>query len=565
MRSVPATLGRYEIGRLLGAGASGEVYLASLHGAMGFQKRFALKVFADDRPDADPRQLGQFINEGMLGEHLQHPNIVSVVEFGEADGRFFLVMEFIDGISLRGVIELCAGRGVVLPEEVVCELGVQVCAGLDHAHCATGRDGAPLQLVHRDLKPANLILDGTGTVRILDFGVARVATSPYYTTAMGEIRGTPAYMAPEQVRATDTPTASLDTYTLGLVLCEAATGSPVFVDHAIDQLLRKVLTADTSAALQQLGERAPGLLPIVSRALSPGLDGRYRTTAEMGEDLRQRWLACGGRARLGQVAQATLGLRPDGDAAGTPGAGARRGEPTLAVPAVAEEPATGPVTWGRFMRAFVDQLGETGVATDGVTTHPAGGPAPPADRPVRRFPGWWVAVALVVVALLVPAVGIPLFRAFDSGDGPLAEVVSGGGAAPAEVGPAPAEEDPAPTVTEPATGSGPAAGEPAESVVSEVPTPGEAPTPAPPTPTPAPPTTTGWFQVNSRPWSQVWVDGDRVGTTGTPSFQIAAGPHSVLLIQPSSDARKQFDVEIPADATVNLGCWDFRAETRCGE
>ncbi len=611
MRDVPATLGRYEIGRRIGAGASGEVYLAALHGAMGFQKRLALKVFADDRPGADPRRLGQFVNEGMLGEHLQHPNIVSVVEFGEHEGRFFLVMEYIDGISLRGVFELCAGRGVALPEEAVAELGVQVCAGLDHAHRATGRDGAPLQLVHRDLKPANLILDPTGTVRILDFGVARVAASPYYTTALGEIRGTPAYMTPEQVRATDTPTPALDVYALGLVLCEAATGQPVFVDHDIESLLEKVLAADAGEALVRLEERAPGLVPIAARALKADPEARYPTAAVMGDELRQLWMKRGGRARLAEVARATLGLRPDrgGDGGGAP---PRRGEPTLAVPAVREEPETGPIGWARFTGAFVDQLGEDGVAAEEEV--------PASPPPERRLPGWWIAVAVVAAALLVPAVGIPLYHAVGPDEEDAGPVVVGGaelaeaetpgsglqsaesashgdggdqeqrpsdGATEAEravqpVPPGALESDRAPGAgrdraegggLEPETGAETEAeteteletgtrtefdGDSGSGSGADPPT-----TPAAPLPPLA--AGTGSFSINSRPWAEVWLDGQRIGRTGAPSFVAPAGRHTVELVQPASGARKSYDVDIPVDATVKLGCWDFRAEARCGE
>jgi len=381
------TIGRYRVQRKLGAGAFGEVFLASLHGAMGFTKAVAIKVLAAERPGYDPRKLGSFVNEARLGENLHHPNIVAIHEFAEADGNYYLVMEYIDGVSLREVLSFCSGRGIVLPVDAVCELGVQVCAGLDHAHHAKTAEGHKLELIHRDLKPANLLLDRTGTIRIGDFGVARAAINPYFTTEAGEVKGTPRYMAPEQVTAQGALTPAADIYSLGLVLCEVATGDPVFDATQLEPLLHQVVESKTRGGMRRLEACAPALVPVIDRALARDPADRFASAGQMGQALRRVWIEHGGFRRLGVVAEATLGLR----------AGRREGRMapaiTAEVPAVAAVP-DGATPWERFQIAFADQLGERDALPE-KSPPPTGAPR----RSRLRIAGLVALALLAVVAL----------------------------------------------------------------------------------------------------------------------------------------------------------------------
>ncbi len=536
----PRDLGRYRTDRLLGSGAFGQVYRAELHGAMGFTKSVAIKVLASDRPGYDPRRLGTFVNEALLGENLHHPNIVAIHEFGQDGDVYYLVMEYIDGLSLREVLSLCAGRGVLLPQDAVCEIGVQVCAGLDHAHRATTRDGRPMQLIHRDLKPANLLLDRTGTIRIGDFGVARAAINPYFTTRAGEVKGTPRYMAPEQVAGEAGLTPALDVYSLGLVLCEAATGEPVFASDALEPLLHKVLTADTAAARSLLARTAPALHPVVERALAGAVADRYPTAAAMGEALREVWLELGGQPRLPTVAEATLPLRP----------GRRSGSvaavKTAEVPVVREPDPDAP-PWQRFCEAFADQLGEREIVE-----------GPPRSRSTTsRF----LLLGLLGL-LLISVVGVGITKLVTSPtDAAETSADVAPREAPAEAAPTPAAiEAQATAATQPA-GEESAQGDRREEVAAQARTPAE-PLPAEPA-TPPPPPGPGWFKINSRPWSDVWVDGEPMGQTGAPVFEVAAGPHTVRLVRPNGGASHTLDVDVPASATVDLGCWDFERLAPC--
>jgi eukaryotic-like serine/threonine-protein kinase len=530
------TLGRYRLERLLGAGAFGEVHLGTLAGPMGFAKSVAIKVLARDRPGVDPVKLGTFVNEALLGENLHHPNIVAIHEFGEDRGLYFLVMEYIDGINLREVASLCVGRGVVMPPDAVCELGVQVCAGLQHAHEATDRDGQPLLLVHRDLKPANLLLDRTGTVRIGDFGVARAALNPFFTTTAGEVKGTPRYMAPEQVAGEAALTGAVDQYSLGLVLCELATGEPVFAADRLEELLHRVLGSDTSDAEERLAAVAPALSPDVGRALAAAPDERYASVGEMGAALRQIWLGLGGLPRMEVVAAATLGLRPGR------GSGIGTAAQTAEVPAVVEaDEEAGP--WPRFTGAFRDQLGEEALAEVGETGKPAAEADGDEDDSPTSPP-----MPLIAAAVAAAVIAFAVFVwSFEPG-GPLfaeAPIPDGETATEASAVATPAEQPPQPLPDQ----------DGAASQTSPVELPVEPPPPAPAGP--------GWFKVNSTPWSEVWVDGRRIGETGEPSFEVMAGPRTVRLVR--GDEQHTVSVQVPLGATVDLGCWDFRTGSACGE
>ncbi len=530
-------LGRYRLERRIGAGAFGEVHLATLDGPMGFAKSVAIKVLARDRPGVDPVKLGTFVNEALLGENLHHPNIAGIHEFGEDQGRYFLVMEYIDGINLQQVASLCAGRGVVLPPDAVCELGVQVCAGLQHAHAARDRDGNPLHLVHRDLKPANLLLDRTGTVRVGDFGVARAALNPFFTTTAGEVKGTPRYMAPEQVAGEAELTGAVDLYSLGLVLCELATGQPVYAAERMEALLHQVHQSRTGDAEARLAAVAPELAAVVSRALAARPQERYVSAAEMGAALRQLWMGMGGEPRMEVVAAATLGLRA--------GQGGGKAAKTAQVPVMeAVTEASGP--WARFTSAFGDQL--EGVRVPEVIAEQDEDGAEDEDR---RIPLPLLAVA-VVASLVAVAVVLWSF-------GPRETT----GAAPAEEAtPALAEVVPEPELEQPTAD---------EPTPTEVPVPpaavpaafdpdGDEPAIDSPSPAPSGP---GRFKVNSTPWSEVWVDGRRVGDTGEPSFEVPAGRHEVRLVR--DDSEYTIEANVPQGATVDLGCWDFRSGEACFE
>jgi len=217
----PERLGRYRLVRPISTGGMARVFEARRESLAGVNPRVAIKVilpdFADNRPFQD-----LFVHEARIGSMLQHQNVVQIQDFDCQDGLYYLVMEFVDGITLRRVVSLCRRHGVPVPLDVIAEIGRQVCDGLAHAHAAEADDGAPLNLVHRDIKPSNLMLNPQGVVKLLDFGISKGWSRPEHK---GAVRGTWGYMSPEQAEG-ETVAASADLFGLAAVLYELATVPP---------------------------------------------------------------------------------------------------------------------------------------------------------------------------------------------------------------------------------------------------------------------------------------------------------------------------------------------------
>ncbi len=199
--------GRYRIVGLLGRGGMGEVYRAD---DLKLAQPVALK-FLPVSVATEPAALARFHNEVRVARQVSHPNVCRIYDLTEADGEHFLSMEYIDGEDLSSLLRRI-GR---LPADKAVQSARQLCAGLAAAH--------DLGVLHRDLKPANVMLDGRGTAKIMDFGLADFAEQIKYD----DIAGTPAYMAPEQL-AGGPATIRSDLYALGLVLFEMFTGAPAF-------------------------------------------------------------------------------------------------------------------------------------------------------------------------------------------------------------------------------------------------------------------------------------------------------------------------------------------------
>src|SRR3954470_16058262 len=217
-RFAPGTLlaGRFRIVAPLGRGGMGEVYRAD---DLKLGQTVALKLL----PDAlahDAGRLAQFHNEVRVARTIAHRNVCRTYDIGDADGRPFLTMEYVDGEDLASLLRRI-GR---FPQDKAVEVARQICAGVAAAH--------ERGVLHRDLKPANIMIDGEGHVRITDFGLASVGG------AVDDIRsGTPAYMAPEQLAGREVTQRS-DIYSLGLILYELFTGKRVFEAGTLNDLIK---------------------------------------------------------------------------------------------------------------------------------------------------------------------------------------------------------------------------------------------------------------------------------------------------------------------------------------
>ncbi len=264
-------IGRYRLIKELGEGAMARVYLAELETGIGFKRKVALKVV---RPEfaKDKKFVALMSREAMIGSMLQHPNIVQTLEFNEADGRSFLALEFVEGETLGELMdhnEDAEGRG--LPLMLALEVMVQVLKGLSYAHNLQSHEGEVMGIVHRDLKPGNIMLSQHGLVKVMDFGIATAKIASANITTVGQVRGTPIYMAPEQVTGKPLD-GRADQFAAGTVLYELLTGKQLFIDNNLIRIMQRVARAEVQEQLGELKELHPALAPILARmwARDPG-------------------------------------------------------------------------------------------------------------------------------------------------------------------------------------------------------------------------------------------------------------------------------------------------------
>jgi len=211
----------------------------------------------------------RFQNEARAAGVLSHPNIVTIYDAGECGGIFYIAMEFIQGTTLHEML----AQQHILPTEEVIQYSRQICKGLDYAHSHG--------IVHRDVKPANIMITANGTVKIMDFGIAKAGGS---MTSTGQVLGTPNYMAPEQVKGRPLDGRS-DLFSFGVILYEMLTGEKPFVGQNVTTIIYKIVNENPIAPRDLDVTVHPGLSAIVTRALAKSPDDRYQTGADLVREL----------------------------------------------------------------------------------------------------------------------------------------------------------------------------------------------------------------------------------------------------------------------------------------
>jgi serine/threonine protein kinase len=275
--------GKYFLMKKLAAGGMGEVYLAKQQGPAGFQKMLVVKKILSHLTESK-EFVEAFLGEARLAAQMNHRNIVQVFELGEHEGAFFIAMEYVQGKSLRDLVDATTKRREKIPAELCRLLAEQICDGASYAHNLTDMAGRSLNLVHRDLNPQNVLISYGGDVKIIDFGIAKSELSTVKTEA-GMIKGKFVYMSPEQSLAKKLDKRS-DIFAIGISLYEMLTGVNPFQKNNI------VLTLE---AVQRFEPPPPSEYdpsyalfdPIISKALAKDRDRRYSDAAEMQDDLRR--------------------------------------------------------------------------------------------------------------------------------------------------------------------------------------------------------------------------------------------------------------------------------------
>jgi serine/threonine protein kinase len=230
-------VGRYEIVRRLASGGMGEVFLARAKGVGGFSKSVALKRLRTELA-ADPSFVAMFLDEARIAAMLDHSNIVQTIDVVLDGGTAWIVMEYLRGADVAELVRLLEERGRAFPVGAAVGVAVAVADALHYAHERLDEAGAPLDVVHRDVSPANVIVTLDGTVKVVDFGIAR-ANVRATETAVGTVKGKLLYMSPEQCRGERIDRRS-DVFSLGVTLYEMLTGTPPHVG-ADEYELRKAI------------------------------------------------------------------------------------------------------------------------------------------------------------------------------------------------------------------------------------------------------------------------------------------------------------------------------------
>lgn len=264
MLHVDETIGDYRILSLLSRGGMATLYLGRKLDAPEGTPPAAIKVIHEDLSQ-DWQFVRMFIDEALISVRLRHPNVVRVDELGEHESRYFLVMEYVHGCSLAQLLRALGKEGRRMRPEIALWIGAQVARGLHAAHEMKGDDGQLINVIHRDVSPQNVLLAADGSVKVLDFGIAKAAGRAERTEA-GVIKGKVRYMAPEQARG-DELDRRVDIYALAVVLWETLTMRRFIEGKTEVEIIRKVRSPQAVPP----SFRAQGLDPRIDDAVLAGL------------------------------------------------------------------------------------------------------------------------------------------------------------------------------------------------------------------------------------------------------------------------------------------------------
>lgn len=285
----PMQLGKYQLIRRLAAGGMAEVYLARAAGPMGFEKQLVVKRILPHLAE-DQAFVQMFLTEAKLAARLNHPHIVQIFDFGEAEGSYFLAMEHVDGHSLRWWVKRAANRA--LPAVLCAKVVAEAAEGLAAAHDL--RDpvsGEHLMLIHRDVSPDNILVSRLGVVKVVDFGIAKVAGQEHRTDT-GVVKGKLVYMPPEQLQARPLD-RRVDVYGLGMVLYELLTGHRPFEATTEVGTMHAILYQPFVPAARWRPDLPVALQQVLDKALAKDRGQRYPDCRALQRDLERFILSTG--------------------------------------------------------------------------------------------------------------------------------------------------------------------------------------------------------------------------------------------------------------------------------
>ncbi|MBS2028444.1 MAG: serine/threonine protein kinase [Deltaproteobacteria bacterium] len=276
--------GKYTLIDRIAVGGMAEIFLARQAGLEGFEKTIVIKRI---RPHLSQQKafVKMFLNEAKLAAQLNHPNIVQIYDLGKIGESYFIAMEYIFGRDMRRIIPKADSLGIPFPMVYALKIASSVCEGLYYAHQKMDIYGNPLNIVHRDVTPENIFVSFDGTVKVLDFGIAKAANQIEQTKA-GEIKGKLSYMSPEQCMGKPLDHRS-DIFSLGVVLYEWITGFKLFTGESEVGILKSITEGKIYAPSYFKADIPEAVEKILMKALEKDREKRYQSAWDMQYDVDQ--------------------------------------------------------------------------------------------------------------------------------------------------------------------------------------------------------------------------------------------------------------------------------------
>jgi serine/threonine-protein kinase len=278
-------LGRYRVVARLARGGMGVVYLARAEGAAGFAKPVVVKRVLPDL-SGEERMARLFVREAKILANLQHPNIVSVIDFGQEDGAYIMVLDYVRAYNLNLWWAYRQEKGERSPAGETIHIIIKVLDALEYAHTLTSPDGTTLDIVHADVSPSNILVDTDGQVKLLDFGIARMRGESTQSTDSNSIRGKFAYLPVESLDGSP-PSVATDIYAAGVTLYELLTGENPFSGGDETRTVAKVISHEPTPVSQVRPDVPAELDAILARAMHKDRTQRFASAKDFARELRR--------------------------------------------------------------------------------------------------------------------------------------------------------------------------------------------------------------------------------------------------------------------------------------
>src|SRR5258708_7367883 len=274
---------RYRITERVAAGGMAEVFRGVAEALQGFRKNIAIKRILPNLTK-NKKFVAMFLDEAGLSLALQHANIVQVFDMGHADDTYFIVMEYVDGVNLKALMEWRRRLSRRIPIAHTLSVIMEMCKGLSYAHELLNPDtGKPLGIVHRDISPPNVLISKQGEVKVVDFGLAK-STSQLENTDPGVVKGKMSYLSPEAARGEEVDHRA-DIFACGILLYEMLTGKRLFYGETDYQTVELVRNAKIPPLKAQNPQVEPELEDIVRKSLARRAEDRYQSALDLQDAL----------------------------------------------------------------------------------------------------------------------------------------------------------------------------------------------------------------------------------------------------------------------------------------